>query len=233
MEQWAVLALPAIFALTSAACSQGKVSKDGLYVYCDGAPDGLYYENTLHGRVYRFSLPCVDPTQSGETEGIDLDEWTNDNEEIHKLTKMCVQDCDNVSPGALGNPWESSVIPPDSSPKWPRTGQEVARFVTEDSEFVIGAHLDYDTLLGSPPVADHGLSRKVEAPYGPGLPISSLTDDSWDPDGDINEKIWFVDGRERSMGDIIPAGMHTIGLRVIDGRGALDFHESSVMIEAP
>jgi hypothetical protein len=37
--------------------------------------------------------------------------------------------------------------------------------------------------------------------------------------GDIEAKIWFVDGIARTDDYVIPAGSHQISLRVIDARG--------------
>jgi hypothetical protein len=461
----ATFSVPAILALSSAACGGGDGGPKysfGLYVYCNGNPDGLYYDNPLLNEpVPRFSLPCIDPNEFGETGGIDLDEWTNDTESIEQLRSMCVEECRYNSTGTLGNceqdmgklwqienykgipvpdplmliddpahlecqlspdtppstPWGRSVIPVYSSPLWPSNGQaitlacgdyqtcaeeflapigvglyyndtdapwradmgaadhlvttspgrsavtitlenpgatpssdsntvehgrveysapdcgepacpfylanltlantsdtwefysnvlmdevqvtsvsvqlrqptlgawntstgefyigkqrvelwvegtlqigagsrltesylvanpdavfgrigpggeiELLDFAIEDSEFVIEADLDYDTRSGSPPIADHGLGSTVAAPYSAGLPISAIADDSWDPDGDIDETIWIVDGTKRTAKDTISTGMHTIELWVRDERGALDVHESAVLIEAP
>jgi hypothetical protein len=78
-----------------------KDPPDGLYVYCDGRADGLYYTHGITHRVIDyFSLPCLGPeflsetggTESGEGE-IDLGEWTNDTEDIDALRTMCVAEC--------------------------------------------------------------------------------------------------------------------------------------------
>jgi hypothetical protein len=75
------------------------VPHDGLYIYCDGRTDGLYYMNGINGEViYNFSLPCLGPEFVNETGGtgsgeIDLDEWTNDTEDIDSLRAMCVEEC--------------------------------------------------------------------------------------------------------------------------------------------
>src|SRR5690606_33837316 len=42
------------------------------------------------------------------------------------------------------------------------------------------ADLDYDTLSGSPPTADHGIGSSVSAPTSSGLLISSIADASSD-----------------------------------------------------
>lgn len=54
----------------------------GLYVYCDGTVDGLYYIDKLTNRTIDwFSLPCLGPEFTNETGDtgygeINLDEWT-------------------------------------------------------------------------------------------------------------------------------------------------------------
>jgi hypothetical protein len=95
------------------------------------------------------------------------------------------------------------------------------------------ADIVYDTLVGEPPTADSGLGSTITAPSGAGLPISSLTDASSDPDGDIDAKIWFVDGIARIDSYIIPVGTHEISLRVIDERGATDYDERIVEVLSP
>jgi hypothetical protein len=86
---------------------------DGFYVWCNGAPAGLYYENVLVAKkVSRFSL-CLDPDQlagTGETGGIDLNSWTNDLDDIDTLRSMCVQHCLNVSNDFLGNCLQSPGV---------------------------------------------------------------------------------------------------------------------------
>ena len=112
-------------------------------------------------------------------------------------------------------------------------GVEILGFTTEGSEFEIEADLDYANLAGSPPLADHGLSATVLAPSEAGLPLSSIADMSWDPDGDIDDKFWVVDGVERAMDHVISTGAHEVELWVKDSRGALDSHVSTIVIEAP
>jgi hypothetical protein len=93
-----------ISALALAALAAGCGIKDpppakGLYVYCDGKADGLYY---VHGRtknvIDRFSLPCLGPEYVSETGDtgygeISLSEWTNDTEDIDFLRTLCVAEC--------------------------------------------------------------------------------------------------------------------------------------------
>jgi hypothetical protein len=111
---------------------------------------------------------------------------------------------------------------------------QVLNLIADDGgSIALEVDLDLDTLSGSPPIADHGLRTIVSAPSGAGLPISSLTDDSWDPDSDIVSKFWIVDGVERQTSYVIPPGTHTIGLGVMDERGALDIDEDVVMVQYP
>jgi hypothetical protein len=113
-------------------------------------------------------------------------------------------------------------------------GIEIQNLVASDgTDVAFEADIVYDTLVGEPPTADSGLGSTVIAPTGAGLPISSLTDASSDPDGDIEVKIWFVDGIARTYAYIIPIGSHEISLRVIDERGATDYDERIVEILSP
>jgi hypothetical protein len=95
------------------------------------------------------------------------------------------------------------------------------------------ADLVYDTLMGGPPTADHGMGSTVMAPSALGLPVSQLEDASSDPDDDIARKIWFVDGVERSGSYVIPPGSHAFALRIIDERGATDVDAGVVEILSP
>jgi hypothetical protein len=103
----------------------------------------------------------------------------------------------------------------------------------DESTLELEADLVYDALVGQPPTADHGMDDTVVAPSADGLPVSDLTDASSDPDNDIEEKLWFVDGVERMFPYVIPPGRHTFALRVIDERGATDVHESVVEVLSP
>jgi hypothetical protein len=91
----------------------------------------------------------------------------------------------------------------------------------------------YDNVVGEPPTADSGLAASITAPTDDGLPISSLVDASSDPDGDIDAKIWFVDGIARTDAYVAPIGSHEIALRVIDARGATDYDERIVEVLSP
>jgi hypothetical protein len=73
----------------------------------------------------------------------------------------------------------------------------------------------------------------VMAPSADGLPASSLIDASSDPDNDIEEKLWFVDGVVRASSYVIAPGIHTFALRVIDERGATDVDEGVVEVLSP
>jgi hypothetical protein len=116
----------------------------------------------------------------------------------------------------------------------PGGGIQILDLVAGDGSNVeLEADLRYDTLAGEPPIADHGMENAVMAPSVDGLPVSSLTDASSDPDDDIEEKIWFVDGVERVSSYVIPPGSHTFALRVIDERGATDVDESVVEVLSP
>jgi hypothetical protein len=113
-------------------------------------------------------------------------------------------------------------------------GIQILNLVTDDGSNVkFEADLVYDTLVGEPPTADLGMDSAVMAPDGFGLPVSQLTDASSDPDGDIDSKIWFVDGVERTSPYVIPPGSHEFALRVIDERGATDVDASVVEVVTP
>jgi hypothetical protein len=113
-------------------------------------------------------------------------------------------------------------------------GIEIQNFVVGNGTDVkFEADIAYDTLVGAPPTADSGLSSSMTAPSSAGLPISSLRDASSDPDGDIEAKIWFIDGIVQIDDYVIPAGSHEISLRVIDARGAIDDDKRTVEVLAP
>jgi hypothetical protein len=103
----------------------------------------------------------------------------------------------------------------------------------DGSSLELEADLIHDTLAGEPPTADLGMEDTVMAPSEEGLPVSSLTDASWDPDNDIAENLWFVDGVERLSSYVIAPGIHTVALRVIDERGATDVDERVVEVLSP
>jgi hypothetical protein len=84
----------------AAGCGETGPAPDmGLYVYCDGRADDLYYIHGLSQEIINyFSLPCLGPefvSETGDTGSgeIDLDEWTNDKEGIDVLRTMCVAEC--------------------------------------------------------------------------------------------------------------------------------------------
>jgi hypothetical protein len=104
---------------------------------------------------------------------------------------------------------------------------------TDGGMLAMEANLDYDVLTDGPPVADIGLPATVAAPTGSGLSISSITDDSSDPDDDIETKLWIVDGQQRAYDYVIPIGSHTLTLEVEDERGAFDIDEQVVDIIYP
>lgn len=107
-----IAALAALTAASAGGCSDRVVEK-GLYVWCNGAADGLYYENPLAGVKDRFSL-CLGPEHwsesGGETDDIDIDEWTNDTDDIDTLRRMCVQHCLNSSSDGFGNCQQSPGV---------------------------------------------------------------------------------------------------------------------------
>jgi hypothetical protein len=89
-----------VLASFAAGCAENIPERpEGLYVYCDGKANGLYYIHGLSQRVIdHFSLPCLGPEFVSETGGTgygerDLDEWTNDTEDIDLLRTMCVAEC--------------------------------------------------------------------------------------------------------------------------------------------
>ena len=105
--------------------------------------------------------------------------------------------------------------------------------VDDGSSLEFEANLDFDTLAAEPPISVPGLTSTMVAPTGAGLPVSSLTDASTDPDNDIDSRVWFVDGVKRSGAYVIPTGTHLISLRVIDARGATDEDGATVLIVPP
>ncbi|WP_146155495.1 hypothetical protein, partial [Enhygromyxa salina] len=92
-------------ALTASAAGCKDVEPDGLYIWCDGSEVGLYSYNTLRGmQKPKFSL-CLGPEHysgAGETGGIGLESWTNDDEDIDLIRSMCQEQCLNDANG-LGN----------------------------------------------------------------------------------------------------------------------------------
>lgn len=113
-------------------------------------------------------------------------------------------------------------------------GIEIRNLVAGDGTDVeFEADIVYDTLVGEPPTADSGLGSAIIAPSGAGLPLFSLADASSDPDGDIDARIWFVDGIARTGDYVIPIGTHEISLRVIDSRGATDYDNRTVEVLSP
>jgi hypothetical protein len=96
------------------------------------------------------------------------------------------------------------------------------------------ADLDYDQLTDGPPTADIGFPNStIHARTGSGLPITSISDRSSDPDDDLGYKLWIVDGVQRRTNYVIPTGSHTITLEVEDERAAFDLDQQTVTIVYP
>jgi hypothetical protein len=108
---------------------------------------------------------------------------------------------------------------------------ELANLSMRDEDLEAYARLDYDSADGSPPVARFTLSPTVVlGQFEPGLLVSSIPENSTDPDDDLDWKLWLIDGHQVAPGYVIPAGLHTIRLEVRDSRLAFDEREQLVMI---
>lgn len=100
-----------------------------------------------------------------------------------------------------------------------------------DGDFEAAATLDYDSPGGSPPTASFLLAPQVTlSPLESGLLVSSITNDSSDPDNDLDYNLWIVDGQQVAPGYVIPTGTHEVRLEVRDSRFAFDVYEQSVEI---
>lgn len=93
------------------------------------------------------------------------------------------------------------------------------------------ATLHYDSVDGSPPVASFSLpSTVVLGQSDAGLLVSSIPENSTDPDGDLVWKQWLIDDQQVGSGYVILPGLHTIRREVRDSRSAFDAQEQLVLI---
>jgi hypothetical protein len=110
-------------------------------------------------------------------------------------------------------------------------GIELTNLSMLDGDLEAYATLDYHSVDGSPPVASFTLPPTVVlGQLDPGLLVSSIPENSTDPDNDPDWKLWLIDGQQVAPSYLIPAGLHTIRLEVRDSRLAFDEHEQLVMI---
>ncbi len=108
---------------------------------------------------------------------------------------------------------------------------ELSDLTLTDGELTASADVDWDSVDGEPPVASISVASTVNIPSGhSGYPITSITDNSSDPDGDLIHTLWYVDGEQFGEAYKIPAGSHTIRIAVFDRRSALDVHEQSLTV---
>jgi hypothetical protein len=108
---------------------------------------------------------------------------------------------------------------------------ELTNLSVRDEDLEAYATLDYDSVDGSPPVASFTLPPTVVlGQFDPGLLVSSIPENSTDPDDDLDWKLWLIDGQQVAPGYVIPAGLHSIRLEVRDSRLAFDEREQLVMI---
>jgi hypothetical protein len=73
-----------------------------------------------------------------------------------------------------------------------------------------------------PPIADISLASSPRCNDPSGYELSVGDSSSTDPDSDIDYHVWYVDGVVRPNGYVVPLGVHTIDLLVIDSRGSQD-----------
>lgn len=72
-----------------------------------------------------------------------------------------------------------------------------------------------------PPEAQHDLASTEDCDDPDGLVLDSTRSLSTDPDDDIVEELWWVDGYPCSHGCVAPVGYRTISLEATDARGAV------------
>jgi hypothetical protein len=100
-----------------------------------------------------------------------------------------------------------------------------------DGELAAFADVEWDSVDGEPPVASISVASTVSIPSGhAGYPITSITNNSSDPDNDLAYTLWFVDGVQLADTYEIPAGTHSVRIAVVDSRFAFDTAEVSVTV---
>ncbi|MFO7567059.1 MAG: hypothetical protein R6X02_30725 [Enhygromyxa sp.] len=108
---------------------------------------------------------------------------------------------------------------------------ELSGLALTDGELAAIADVEWDSVDGEPPVASISVASTVSIPSGhSGYPITSITNNSSDPDNDLAFKLWFVDGEQVHNAYEIPVGSHTVRISVFDGRSAFDTAEVSVIV---
>jgi hypothetical protein len=108
---------------------------------------------------------------------------------------------------------------------------ELMNLSMRDEDLEAFATLDYDSVDGSPPVASFTLPPTVVLGQAePGLLVSIIPENSTDPDDDLDWKLWLIDGQQVAPGYVIPTGLHSVRLEVLDTRDAFDAQEQLVTI---
>ncbi|MFO7567393.1 MAG: hypothetical protein R6X02_32420 [Enhygromyxa sp.] len=96
-----------------------------------------------------------------------------------------------------------------------------------NGDLVADAVLDYDSVDGKPPIASISLGKTFQS----GLPLSSIPNNSSDPDNDLDYELWIVDGTQVPSTHVMSPGTHTVRLEVRDSRYAFDFVVKSVVVQ--
>jgi hypothetical protein len=108
---------------------------------------------------------------------------------------------------------------------------ELSGLELTDGELTAAADVEWDSVDGEPPVASISVASTVSIPPGhAGYPITSITNNSSDPDNDLTYTLWFVDGEQVADTYAIPSGSHTVRISVFDGRFAFDTAEVSLTV---
>jgi hypothetical protein len=108
---------------------------------------------------------------------------------------------------------------------------ELSGLVVTDGQLTASADVEWDVVDGRPPVASISVASTVSIPSGhSGYPITSITNNSSDPDGDLGDTVWFVDGEQFGEAYEIPVGSHTVRIGVFDRRLAFDTAEVSITV---
>lgn len=73
-----------------------------------------------------------------------------------------------------------------------------------------------------PPQAAHDLGTTESCDHTDGLVLNSSRSLSTDPDDDVVEEVWWVDGLPCVHGCVVPLGSHVVAIEARDSRGAVD-----------
>ncbi len=135
-------------------------------------------------------------------------QWSRNGFHVPDLDGQPSVSSDRLEPGQT---WEVTVFANDP---WGLTSSA--------SEMVVIANL--------PPVADWSTSPD---PAVPGSEFSLDASGAQDPDGDVVAWFWIVNGvglSGETIDVILPGGVHSVALTVIDDMGASDTHESELVL---